>query len=111
MTRALRLLSLAWQHAGRVTQDRVILSQQLVGGVTLAETRAGGVTPSRVTLALRLVCLVLQRVDRVTLVALDCREEVLGLSDLCATSLMSISMIGRLEARFGCMMPGIDTTC
>ena len=71
MTRALRLLSLAWQRAGRVTQDRVILSQQLVGRVTLAEMRAGGVTPSRVTLALRLVYLVLQRVDRVTLVAAD----------------------------------------
>ena len=63
MTRALRLLSLAWQRAGRVTQDRVILSQQLVGRVTLAEMRAGGV--------LRLVYLVLQRVDRVTLVAAD----------------------------------------
>jgi hypothetical protein len=71
MTLALWLLSFAWQRAGRVTQGRVILSQQLVGLVTLAETRAGRVTPSRVTLGLRLVYLISQRVGRVTLVVAD----------------------------------------
>jgi hypothetical protein len=36
--------------------------------------------------------------------ALDCREEVLGVSYPWATSLMSISMIARLEDLLGCMM-------
>ena len=42
--------------------------------------------------------------------AFDCREEVRGLSDPCTTSLISISMIGRLEALLGCMILGTDTT-
>ena len=64
MTRALRLLSFAWQRAGRVTQGRVILSLQV-------KTHAGRVTSIRVTLALRLVYLISQRVGRVTLVVAD----------------------------------------
>jgi len=54
LTRSIRW-SVDWQRAGRVTQDRVILSRQLVGGVTLAETRVEGVPQSRVTLALRIL--------------------------------------------------------
>ena len=45
-----------------------------------------------------------------TPVVLDCRQEVLGVSDPWATSLMSISMIARLEALLGCMMSGVDMT-
>ena len=40
LTRSIRW-SVDWQRASRVTQDRVILSQQLVDRVILAETRVG----------------------------------------------------------------------
>ena len=40
LTRSIRW-SVDWQRAGRVTQGRVILSQQLVDRVIRAETRVG----------------------------------------------------------------------